>query len=121
EDMPHDEPRTQPKATGKPATAPAAERVIDVRADREPGDDSDAAPANAGPDRVRMPANGSRALEDAAAIGAECMRLAGGDVKAANDLMFEIAGVRTCRGMKADAVRGAWMSLADHPKFGLKK
>jgi hypothetical protein len=98
-----------------PVPAPIEAQVVG----REPGGDD--AEVSGEPPRVRVPAPGSPALEDPAALGAECLRLVGGNVKGAGTLLATVAGVRSARGMKGDAVRAAWDGLSKHPTFGSSK
>jgi hypothetical protein len=79
------------------------------------------AEATAGePPRVQLPPDGDPRWENNVALGTECLRLAG-NRGAATNLLLAIAGTTTVKGMKPDAVRGAWQALAQHDTFGLSK
>lgn len=60
-----------------------------------------------------IPPDGSPAWTDPMALGAECLRLSGGDKAKAGALLTKIAGVETVRGMPASKVLGGWSKLAD--------
>lgn len=107
EDGPRTETRTLPPEAPKPKPAPVAKP-----AEREPGADGE-------PPVAQIPAQGSPEWESPKALGDECMRLGGGQVRNAGDIMQAISGNRSARGLKPDAVRAAWLELAKHPTFGI--
>ena len=108
----------RPETLTEKSTAPKVAAPV-AAAGREPGSDDE--PATEAPGKARIPPQGSKAWEDPSALGAEVLRLVGGDLKSARELLKAIAGSGTAKGMKGDAVRAAWLALAAHAEFGIRK